>query len=457
MTSRPDPVGQSPGNGDAETIFALSSGRLPAGVAVLRVSGPATFRVVKILAGSLPEFRQMEVRTIRSRSGEILDRGLVVVFPGPQSFTGEDSAELHLHGSRAVVAAVSRELASHAGVRLASAGEFTLRAFANGKLDLTKAEALADLVEAETDAQRRFALGNSSGRNATLYEGWRSTLTDCRAMIEAELDFPEEEDIPPLVSTGVWTTVTRLAAAIDSHLKAFHRSEIIREGYRVAIIGAPNAGKSSLLNALAGRDAAIVSNEPGTTRDLIEVALDLDGLKVILTDTAGLRSNAGAVEREGIARAMEAARKADLVLVLSEDGSASAIDGIRIDARTLLVHSKIDLVEERDSREIARLSDRLAISTRTGEGVSGLIEEIARRAAEAAGGTTDVLPFRERHFAELTAAHQALLVFQHMQSAPLELAAEQLRLASNHLARIVGAIDVEDILDAVFSRFCIGK
>ena len=439
---------------EPETIFALSSGRLPAGVAVLRISGPGAFPAVKTLSGVLPKPRQMTLRSIRSQTGDLLDRGYVVIFPGPRSFTGEDCVELHLHGGRAVVAAISRELVRQPGLRAAEAGEFTLQAFRNGKIDLTTAEALADLINAETEAQRRFALDNTAGRNALLYEGWRATLMNCRALIEAELDFPEEGDIPTSVSSQVWSTIASLADEIARHIGEFHRSEIIREGFRVAIIGPPNAGKSSLLNSLVGRDAAIVSEEPGTTRDLIEVALDLNGLKVLVTDTAGLRENAGPVERQGIARAQTAAEGADLVLMIDDGSHTKGIDNPAPARPFLRVRSKIDLAAKADSRETPEC---LGVSVLTGEGVEELIEQIANRAEQATGGRSDVLPFRERHVAELTAALAVLREFLGMGTAPLELAAEQLRLASNGLGRIVGTIDVEDLLDVVFSRFCVGK
>lgn len=438
----------------SETIFALSSGRLPAGLAVLRISGPDAFSTVRTLTGVLPKPRRMALASIRSRSGDLLDRGMVVIFPAPRSFTGEDCAELHLHGGRAVVAAVARELAAIPGLRAAEAGEFTLRAFRHGKVDLTTAEALADLIDAETEAQRRFALDNSGGRNALLYESWRATLMNCRALIEAELDFPEEDDIPSSVSDQVWSSIASLTDEIASHVDEYHRSEIIREGYRVAIIGPPNVGKSSLLNSLAGRDVAIVSDEPGTTRDLIEVALDLNGLKVILTDTAGLREGAGPVERQGMERARTAAERADLVLMIDDGSGGVEIDNPAPGRPFIRARSKIDLLGARDSRETSIV---LGFSTVTGEGVSDLVSHIAARASAAAGGSSDVLPFRERHVAQLNAALMTLRQFLGMESAPLELAAEQLRLASDDLGRIVGAIDVEDLLDVVFSRFCIGK
>ncbi|RST88141.1 tRNA uridine-5-carboxymethylaminomethyl(34) synthesis GTPase MnmE [Aquibium carbonis] len=440
---------------DMDTIFALSSGRLPAGLAVIRLSGPAAFEAVRAMAGDLPPPRYMARRAFRTPTGALLDRGLLVIFPGPASFTGEDCAELHLHGGKAVVAAVSRELANIPGIRIAEAGEFSQRAFTNGKFDLTTAEALADLIEAETEAQRRFAVENASGRNATLYARWRDVLIQGRALIEAELDFPEEDDVPGSVSPQVWASVEDLVREIDAHLVHQRSGEIIRDGFRVAIVGAPNAGKSSLLNALARRDVAIVSDEPGTTRDTVEVALDLEGLKVILTDTAGIRETTGTIEREGIARARAAADRADLVLLVKDGTGPAAPDAAWPAKRTLTVWSKTDLLDDTDSRETS--PDAIRISTLTGDGVADLVARITAEAVKAVARTADPLPFRERHVNELTAARRALDSFIHSRDAPLELAAEQLRMASDSLARIIGVIDTEDLLDVVFSRFCIGK
>ncbi|MDN2578811.1 tRNA uridine-5-carboxymethylaminomethyl(34) synthesis GTPase MnmE [Aquibium sp. ELW1220] len=438
-----------------DTIFALSSGRLPAGIAVVRLSGPAAFTVARGLVGTLPPPRQMSMRSIRIRSGETIDRGMVVVFPSPHSFTGEDSVEFHLHGSRAVVAAFAQELGSTAGVRQAEAGEFSQRAFRNGKFDLTAAEALGDLIEAETEAQRRFAIDNAAGRNAILYGSWREKLLHGRALIEAELDFPDEDDVPGSVSGQVWRMIEEMAGEIRSHIETYHRGEIIRDGFRVTIVGAPNAGKSSLLNALARRDVAIVSSEPGTTRDLVTVELNLAGIKVIVTDTAGVRDGAGIVEQQGIARAREAAKRADLILLVEEGPRTPGLADFLPETKpVILVRSKIDLPALADSRET---STGVAVSTVTGEGLEVLVHLIGARAETAVGAITDPMPFRERHVIELKAALAALQQFLDLRDDPLELAAEQLRLASDHLARIVGSIDVEDLLDVVFSRFCIGK
>ncbi|MFZ1773703.1 MAG: tRNA uridine-5-carboxymethylaminomethyl(34) synthesis GTPase MnmE, partial [Rhizobiaceae bacterium] len=272
-----------------DTIYALSSGGMPSGVAVVRISGGAVAAVAEIVCGGLPAARYASLRPIRSRNGELLDEGLVIYFPGPASFTGEDVLEIHLHGSRAVAAAVLSELAGFTGLRMAEAGEFSRRAYLNGKKDLAAVEGLADLIAAETEAQRRFAQGNSSGVQSRLYQSWRQRIIDMRSLIEAELDFADEGDIAGSVSDLVWGDAARLGEEIRGHLAGFKRAEIVLDGFKVVLAGAPNAGKSSLLNALAKRDAAIVSDEPGTTRDLVDVSLDLGGMKVVLTDTAGIR------------------------------------------------------------------------------------------------------------------------------------------------------------------------
>jgi tRNA modification GTPase len=438
-----------------DTIFALSSGRLPAGIAVLRISGPDALRAAMAMAGDLAPARQLAVRSIRKRSGEIIDHGMVVSFPGPDSFTGEDCVELHVHGGSAVVAAVIAELGSTDGLRHAEPGEFSQRAFRNGKFDLTAAEALADLIEAETEAQRRFAVQNAAGRNAALYGQWRQALLEARALIEAELDFSDEQDVPDAVSSQVWAKVSDLAFQVRSHLDQYRRSEIIRDGFRVVILGPPNAGKSSLLNALANRDVAIVSEEPGTTRDLVEVMLDLRGIKTFVTDTAGIRDGAGPVEREGIARTRSAAGRADLVILLFDvyDPAIDAESGSWT-AEVIRVQSKLDLIPTVDSRET--WAD-LALSVRTGDGLETLIAMIADRAEKAVGVATEPAPFRQRHVVELQETVAVLDLFLAMRDQPLEISAEYLRLAGHHLGRIVGQIDIEDMLGFVFSRFCIGK
>ncbi|WP_202314572.1 tRNA uridine-5-carboxymethylaminomethyl(34) synthesis GTPase MnmE [Mesorhizobium sp. L-8-10] len=438
-----------------DTIFALSSGRLPSGVAVVRMSGGHVKGALEAMVGSLPEGRRADYRAIRSpRSGEIVDRGLVLLFEGPHSFTGEDCAELHVHGGKAVVAAILAELSGIDGFRHAEAGEFTRRAFLNGKLDLVGAEALADLIGAETEAQRRFAAANAEGQQTALYAGWRKRIIHARAMIEAELDFADESDVPGSVSSEVWAEMAALAKDIDAHLEGYRSAEIIRDGYQVVILGAPNAGKSSLLNALARREVAIVTEEPGTTRDLVEVALDLDGMKVVMVDTAGIREAAGRVESIGIERALERARRADLVLeLIALDDPVAASSGDMPSGR-LRVGSKSDLGT---SGAAVDQGYDFVISVKSGEGLGELLAGIARRAAGATATSGEVLPSRMRHVELLHRCASSLRRAAVQEDLALELRAEELRDAGFSLGKISGAVDVEDLLDTIFSEFCIGK
>jgi tRNA modification GTPase len=437
--------------GFADSIVALSSGPLPAGVAVIRMSGSMTRFAVETISGALPKPRRAVLRSLVDADGAAIDTGLVVFFDKPRSFTGEDVAEFHVHGGRATVAALLRALTALDGVRHAEAGEFTRRAFLNGKLDLTATEALADLVQAETEAQRRFAMVGASGAHSALYLGWRRRLLHARAMIEAEIDFADEDDVPGSVADAVWTDLRSLAGEIDRHVAGFHAAEIIRGGFDVVILGAPNAGKSSLFNALARREAAIVTDEPGTTRDLLEVSLDIGGFKIRVTDTAGLRHGGGRIENIGMERARERARQADLVLLL-EDMAAAAqpVDTGAVGSSMLRVGTKADLLGEAVGGDFDH-----TISVRTGLGVDALLTEIGNRAATRAGGAGDILPFRLRHVELLEETRNFMRLA--IQGIDLELRAEELRLAADRLGRIVGAVDVEDLLDVIFAQFCIGK
>ncbi|PBB66968.1 tRNA uridine-5-carboxymethylaminomethyl(34) synthesis GTPase MnmE [Mesorhizobium sp. WSM4312] len=440
----------------SDSIVALSSGRLPAGVAVLRISGPQTRFVVETIAGGMVKDRAAVLRRFKAPDGAVLDSGLVIFFPGPTSFTGEDVAEFHVHGGRAVVARMLETIAGFEGVRHAEPGEFTRRAFLNGKFDLVETEALADLVSAETEAQRRFAVQNAEGVQSELYMSWRRRLIHARAMIEAEIDFADEEDVPGSVSDTVWSDVRAMIGEIDRHIAGFHAAEIIRDGFEVVILGAPNAGKSSLFNALARRDAAIVTDEPGTTRDLLEVTLDLGGLRVKLTDTAGLREAPGKVEAIGIEKARAKADRADLLLLLEDALSPKVVGQVPTTAPLLHVGTKVDLLEEQAAGDAAGRYD-FVISVVNGTGVEALLAEIGRRAAVAAGDVGDILPSRLRHVELLGEANRHLLRAAAEGAAGQELRAEELRLAADSLGRIVGAIDVEDMLDVIFSQFCIGK
>ena len=440
----------------SDTIFALSSGALPSAIAVVRIAGPNVTVVLERLVGFVPEPRRLILTSICDDGGEEIDKGFVAYFAAPYSFTGEDAAELQVHGSKAVVSALSRTLSAIPGLRPADAGEFSRRAHLNGKFDLTGAEALADLIAAETEEQRRFALGNARGRNAQLYQDWRRRLISARAMIEAELDFADEDDVQGGVGAETVRELTALRVEIENHIGNYRTAEIIREGFQVALVGPPNAGKSSLLNALVKRDAAIVSDEPGTTRDLVVVNLDLGGLKVVLTDTAGIRDGAGAVEQQGIERAREAAKLAQLVLVL-HDITAAAEERTSDDYGSVMrVCTKVDLSDPKGSS----LSDfpgcDILVSVKTGRGLPQLLELIGQCAANAVSKGS-LVPFRERHVAELSDASRLLGMASQPEELDLALRAELLRRAGFALGKIIGDVDVEDILDVIFSRFCIGK
>ncbi|MBB3950975.1 tRNA uridine-5-carboxymethylaminomethyl(34) synthesis GTPase MnmE [Aureimonas jatrophae] len=428
-----------------DTIAALSSGPLPAGIAVLRLSGGRVRAALEQLAGGVPEARRATLRTFRDVAGEPIDRGLLLFFPGPTSVTGEDLAEFHLHGGRAVVAAMLSALTALPDIRLAEAGEFTRRAFANGRIDLTEAEGLADLLAAETETQRRRAFRQSAGEFRDLAEGWARRLLRARALIEAEFDFSDEGDVGESAARGVRSEVEALRVDIERRLRGARRGEIGREGFRVAIAGAPNAGKSSLLNALSAREAAIVSPEAGTTRDLVEVRLDLGGAVVILTDTAGLRETDGLVERIGIERARAAIGEADLVLSLAEPGHA--FEALDTQAPVWPLRTKADL---------ALPHGEPALSTATGLGLDTLLERISNAAREAAGDPAEVVPTRERHRLVL-AETAAILAAYDPEHQPPEVAAETLRLAADRLGSLTGRTGVEDLLGVIFSEFCVGK
>ncbi|MEP9397635.1 tRNA uridine-5-carboxymethylaminomethyl(34) synthesis GTPase MnmE [Mesorhizobium sp. KR2-14] len=436
-----------------DTIVALSSGRLPSGIAVIRISGPQTRFALETMLGKVPSPRSARFTAFHAPDGRLLDQGIALFFPGPASFTGEDSAEFHAHGGRAVVQAVTEALTSLEGLRLAEPGEFTRRAFLNGKVDLLEAESLADLVSAETEAQRRFAVLNAEGRQSGVYLDWRHRLIHARAMIEAEMDFADEADIPGSVSSTVWADVRAMIDEIRRHVQGFHRAEIIRDGFDVVIIGAPNAGKSSLLNMLARRDVAIVTDEPGTTRDLVEVVLDLDGVKVRLTDTAGIREAPGKVEAIGIGRALERARTADLILHLEDVTTPDRIPDTESTAPTLRIGTKTDLLPAAAKPD----GFDCLVSSTSGAGVDSLLDMITARAVTAVGDVADVLPSRQRHIDLLTKTTDYLEAALALPVDQLELRSENLRLASDRLGRISGAVDTEDLLDVIFSQFCIGK
>jgi len=439
------------------TIYALSSAPGRAGVAVIRVSGPQAAAALRRLGGDVPAPRLARLRELRHpENGAVLDRALVLWFPAPASFTGEDVAELHVHGGRAVIEAVLAALAMTPDMRPAEAGEFARRAFENGKLDLTAVEGLADLVDAETEAQRLQALRQSDGALAELYEGWREKIVLALAEVEADLDFSDEADVLAFSDRAAFAQVAELERDIRVHLDDGHRGEILRDGLRVAIAGPVNAGKSSLLNVLARRQAAIVSEKPGTTRDIVEVRLDLDGYPVIMSDTAGIRETDEEIESEGVRRARERAAEAQMVVWLVDGAQPDpAPPPSEISAeRLVVVVNKAELLQ---SREAYPIKADLFISVHTQEGIGDLVARIGEEAAARLEAGETVPLTRERHRRELDEAARSLLAFLQGSPEELELRGEDLRRAADCLGRLTGRIDVEDILDQVFAQFCIGK
>jgi tRNA modification GTPase len=450
------------------TIFALSSGRPPAAIAVVRICGPQAGAALKALIGRMPEPRQAELARVREpATGEVIDEALALWFPAPHSETGEDVAEVQLHGGQAVIAGVVEALSRLDGCRLAEPGEFTRRAFENGKIDLTEVEGLADLIAAETAAQRRQAYRQLKGLIGDRAEAWRRRLIEALALVEARIDFSDEADVPENLVEPALQAARHLRDKIAATLADVGRGERLREGLVVAIAGPPNAGKSTLLNRLARREAAIVSPYPGTTRDVIEVHLDLGGYPVTLLDTAGIRDSDDPVEQEGVRRARERAAGADLVLWVTDrsasDEAASGPAGGLGAAELWLVENKIDLVPtasagESESRGKERINQSLTISAGTGTGIDGLVAALTAHAKGYFAATESAFVTRARHRRALeetvAALDRALGQSSHGRE---ELFAEELRSAATTLGRLTGRVDVEDILDVIFRDFCIGK
>ena len=446
------------------TIFALSTAPGRAGIAVIRISGTRSAQVLADMTGDVPAPRRASVRMIRDpRDGAELDQGLVLWFPGPGSFTGEDVAELHIHGGRAVVTGVLEALGEIDGLEPAEPGAFTRRAFENGRMDLTEVEGLADLIEAQTEGQKRQALRQMSGGLGTLYEDWRVRLIRELAYFEAQIDFPDEGDVPADLISASRVRLENLLGEIAGHLDDGHRGERMREGIAIAIAGAPNAGKSSLLNQLARRDAAIVSEHAGTTRDVIEVHLDLDGVAVVVADTAGLRDADSEIEREGIKRARQRIAEADIVLLVIDGSQGEESEGHPVAEDTgvaqMTVVNKIDLCSH-DAIDTLRSSvtgQSFAVSATTGEGLDVLVEALESKARDLAGTGEDVVISRMRHRHALEDCRDALGRVLGGDPDYPELAGEDLRVAAHALGRITGRVDVEDLLDVIFADFCIGK
>lgn len=448
----------------SDTIVALSSGLVPSGVAVIRVSGPQVRVCLQHIAGRVPAARVATLRTLKDGpSGAVLDKALVLFFPCPESFTGEDVAEFHCHGGRAVVQGVLSALISVRGVRAADAGDFTRQAFSNGKLDLTQVEAVGDLIHANTQAQRDQAVQQLDGAGRRQLALWRDEIATCRALIEADLDFSDEEDVPGSVIDSLPQRLAILRAQMDAEAES-RLTERVRDGFRVVLVGPPNSGKSTLLNALLARDAALVSPIAGTTRDQMDVPIDLDGLPVVLSDTAGLRRDSSdVIEQMGMERTQVAMAQADLCVWLVGQDEATAVPEDR--QALIRIRSKSDLLPDEASRGDTQTSGvDLQVSGKTGAGLAVLRKLIAERlrAVYAAGGTSvagQVALDPRRRAAVVSAAGYIRSCEERLQSGALHFdqAAEDLRLAQRSLGSVTGDVDVEGVLDIVFSRFCIGK
>ncbi len=428
---------------NADTIFALSSGAPPAAIAVIRISGDRTFSAVKALAGSLPPARRASLRRLSTADGVVLDDSLVVVFPGPTTATGEDLAELHLHGGRAVVRGVEAVLRAIPGLRRAEPGEFTRRAFLNGRMDLNEAEGLADLLAAETEWQRRGALQMAGGAFSKAIEGWREELLGLSATVEALIDFSDEDDVDPEENIDITTRCCVLHDVIQRHL-AVPGAQQLRDGLRVVIAGPPNSGKSTLLNVLVDREAAIVSDIAGTTRDLIDIPVAFDGIPFILTDTAGLRDETDdIIESAGIKRAEAAIAEADIVLWLGDEGAGPAHEN------NLEIEAKAD-----DPEHIAKTGSALKLSAKTTDGLAELIHWLTTT-AKTLLPPPDSFAINARQTALLKDTARSMAAAA--KTSDLLVTAEELRQARLALDALTGRASTEDMLDALFGRFCIGK
>lgn len=445
-----------------DTIFARASAAGRAAVAVVRLSGPATHDVLARLAGPPPEPRRASLRTLSDVAGSVIDQALVIWMPGPASFTGEDSAELHIHGGLAVLESLQTALAE-LGLRPAAAGEFTRRAFVNGKMDLLQAEAVADLVDAETQSQKDQALSQMRGAAGRRYEAWRDQLVEALAYIEAENDFPDE-DLPGALSARARPLVHRVLGDLEDVLSRAERGRSIREGYRIALIGAPNVGKSSLFNALVARDAAIVSARAGTTRDIVQAELQIGGYAVTLADTAGLRESSDELESEGIRRARDWAIAANWrLLVVEPDRPRPHAAELELVARgDLAVLNKADLVTEEQSQQVSAWADPLGLaslttSTKADGGVEALKARVHDHVVGALSGSEAPMTTRRRHEQAVSEARDHLLRGLQVLDAEPDKAADDIRRGASALGAVLGAVDREAVLDRVFSSFCIGK
>ena len=442
------------------TIYALSSGPGIAGVAVIRVSGEDTSKVIKLITGKdLPVPRVATLRKLNNtNTNELIDEGLVIWFPGPQSYTGEDLAEFHVHGSRAVVAALHTSISKIKNCRLAEPGEFTKRAFQNKKINLMKAESIGDLISSETEIQRKQAIKIMNGKSSDKFNSWREKLLKILSHVEAKIDFPDE-DLPQDILLEIKKTSEQVLKEIIKILEDQKVGERIREGFKIAIVGPTNAGKSSLLNYLSKRDVAIVSEVAGTTRDVIETHLDLDGYPVIISDTAGIRDSKNEIEKKGIKLALNRAEEADLRLVVIEPKNLDFTGFLKdlFDENSILVINKSDLLQKNLDEQIKKL-EHVLISIIKNSNLDILINKIKNKLKNKFISSEDILITRERHRQHLEQCVEHLKNFGNKKiNDDLAKGAEDLRLATRHLGMIVGKVDVEEILGSIFNNFCIGK
>ncbi|ALE03264.1 tRNA uridine-5-carboxymethylaminomethyl(34) synthesis GTPase MnmE [Bartonella ancashensis] len=434
-----------------DTIFAVSSGLLPSSVAIIRVSGPHVIHIVETLCGCLPKARFMYHGDLIGRDGSFLDSALTVFFPHPNSFTGEDCAEFHLHGGKAVVNRFLDELSSFPGCRLAEAGEFSRRAFYEGKIDLTQAEGLADLIEAETESQRRLAIAGANGYLKDLYREWRSTLMTARALIEVDLDFSDEVDTLDSSSQKVWENIKELRDSLCKYISEGERASILRDGIKVVIVGFPNSGKSSIINRLSGKPIAIVTEEEGTTRDALEIRLVINGIPVFFIDTAGIRKTKSKIEQLGIEIANQHIKDADLVILVDDMSNPKKINLPHTSAEIWHVGNKLDICEG------DKIRWPIQFSALNGLNFDYFIKKIESFCSYHAAKIGDVVPARKRQIQLLKEAVKEIDFSINAECLDLSLRAEHLRRASDVLGRITGDVNVEDLLDIIFSQFCIGK
>ena len=442
------------------TIYALSTGPGVSGVAIIRISGPDTMKVIKLLTNKdVPRPREATLRKINNiNTSELIDEGIVLWFPGPESYTGEDMAEIQVHGSKAVIDAIHMNISNIENCRIAEPGEFTKLAFQNGKINLLKAESVADLISAETEIQRKQAVKIMSGRSADKFNSLREKLLQILSHVEAKIDFPDE-DLPKDILNKIKKDTDEVLKDIEKILNDQKVGERIREGFKIAILGPTNAGKSSLINYLSNRDVAIVSEIAGTTRDVIETHLNIDGYPVIVSDTAGIRESVDEIEKKGIKLSLNRAEEADLKLVVVEAKNTDFTDTLKslLDDNAILVLNKSDLLEKDIDPEINRINHVL-ISIKNNLNIDKLIQKIKNALKNKFITSDDILITRERHRQHLEQCVSYLKRFnQKKQVEDFDIAAEDLRLAARHLGMIVGKVDVEEILGSIFNDFCIGK